>query len=880
MIVSSPFLGGGICSANFYCDNEIIRKNKEMQSFIRVSLFVSDEETEIHLASNIINMAKVVHLFIINDDNISKYVLSELPSETVIRGLSICAIEALLLFTSEPIKPNKDVFSDLENSYVIKFQGCNEFAEFEVYERLLHALSNIFDVLIARLELERIKGAIKRMNPLLQGAKINRLLGYNCQVFEEQSVSTLADICNMKSWDNSYLDAKGISSAIEKKLKMLIVPQVAIELLISELSTREEYIIENRYIKADKTLEELGSELGLSRERIRQIASNVERKIRASRDKRALITALFFTLKALCECEHCITVCELTKFNVSENALMYLSDLRGGKMLLAHIPETDCIPFYGKDSKCTWLGIIERVTEAIPSLLLPDEQQSIISEVSSSLLEAGYFIPDYIIAMIAFRKFIKNGTVLVKKSLRIGDRYEIVLGKFFSDGIRPYQAEDMKLFRKGYDSLFDDDKISDNDHAVASRIIDRCVLIDRGTYILNKKTELPAELSQRILEYILQYPFDMIMSNAIMHKFNTELTSIGVDNKYYLLSVLKQLFSNKFTFHRDYVIKGDATGNFYGNITGYVELNPKGVSFHDLQAHFQGIPDAVLYFALSGDDNIISMYNKIYIHKSNIIFSEQHHVLGFLKEVVSQEHIVSDERAFGLLRRDYPDFIANNNINTSWFLFSILRSFFRDEFKFSRPHIIDSTFDSANGREALRGSFWGKRYVDITDIKNYAKEKQILIYDLSKLLDSYSDRYFILNKELIVSVDEIGYSQDEFSQVENAVIKALGNLEHSEIAKLNVINSLPKANIALTEWLIYSIINKYGTQIFATTSTPQFMNSVPLVVRNGADIESIRDEYAFSVTSAQTIKIDDLSDIDSLVEEIIDLNFVWEEGVP
>lgn len=880
MIVSSPSLGSGICSANFYCDNdnEIIQKNKELQSFIRVSLFVSDEETGILLASNIINTAKVVRLFIINDDNVSKYVLSEMPSETVLSGLSICDIEPLSLFTSEPIKPNKDVFLDFENSYDIRFRGCDEFAEFEVYERLLHALSNIYDVLIAKSELERIKGVIKRINPLLQGAKVNRLLGYNCQVFEEQSVSTLADICNMKSWDNSYSVAKGISSAIEKKLKMLIVPQMAIELLTNELSKREKYIIENRYLKVDKTLEELGSELGLTRERIRQIASKVERKFRASRDKRALITALFFTLKALCECEHCITVCELTKYDVSENALTYLSDLRGGRMLLAHIPETDCIPFYGKDSKCAWLGIIERVTEAIPSLLLPDEQQNIINEVSSSLLEAGYFIPENIIVMIAFRKFVKNGTVLVKKSLRMGDRYEIVLEKFFPDGIRPYQAEDMELFRKGYDSLFDDDKISGNDHAVVVRITDRCVLIDRGKYILNKKTKLPAELSQRILEFILQYPVDMIMTNAIMHRFNVELSSIGVDNKYHLLSVLKQYFSNKFIFRRDYVIKGDPTGNFYGNITGFVESKPEGVSFHDLQVHFQGIPDAVLYFALSEDDSIIPMYNKMYIHKSNIIFPEQRQVLSFLQEAVSQEHIVSDEQAYGFLRREYPDFIANNNINTSWFLFSILRSFFQDEFQFARPHIIDSSFDSANGREALKSSFWGKRYVDIADIKNYAKVKQIQIYDLSKLLDSYSDRYFIFNKEQLINIDEIGYSPEEFVQVENIVLESLGNFEYSEIAKLNVINLLPRANIALTEWLIYSIINKYGTRISATTSTPQFMNSVPLVVRNGADIESIRDEYASSDTSAQTIKIDDLSDIDSLVEEVIDLNFIWEEG--
>ncbi len=858
-------------------NNAAMQKDWETQPFIKVSLSMSESETKIQLASCIVDARKVICSFIENDGDISKY--TSLTETTIlIQRLSLRVNEPIYRLASKPMQPSKIFFTQCENSFEIWFRDCDDFAAGEVYDRLIYAISSIYDYFAENVILARLKRLILTANPLFQTANAVRLLGYKPLAFDEYAILQIKDILKLESWAIGATVAKGIYESLDKQIKILVIPSEAIETLIADLHEREKYIVVNRFLESSKTLEELGAELGLTRERVRQIASKVERKFHASHSKMNLIKTVFYSLKVLCDSEHCFALSELDKYGVSEGGLKFLSEVLDGNFALIHISDTDCIAFADKDGKCDWLEHIENVTHSIPALLLPDEQQSIVEAIIAFLKELGYEIPEHIIATIVFRKYIKNGSALVKKSLRMGDRFEIVLEKFFPDGIRLYQAEDMALFRKRYDALFEDDKISDNDHAVISRVADRCVLIDRGTYILNKKTELPAELAQRILEFVIQYLFDMVMTNSIMHKFNSELTAIGVDNKYYLLSVLKQHFADKFSFRRDYVIKGENTGNFYGNITGFVEPHPGGVSFHDLQLQFQGIPDAVLYFALSEDDNIIPMYNKMYIHKSNIIFPEHQKVLPYLRGVVTQEHIVSDERALGLIKRYYPDFVANNNINTSWFLFSVLRSFFHEEFNFSRPHIIDLTFDSANGREALRSSFWGKKYVEILDIKNYAKEKQIQIYDLSKLLDSYCDRYFILNKERLISIDEIGYSPDEFAHVEDIVIDALEDLGYADIAKLNVVNILPRANIAITEWLIYSIINKYGTRLTAITSTSQFMNSAPLVVRNGADIETIREDFASSGASAQTVRIDDLSDIDSLVERIIDLEFMWREG--
>ena len=857
--------------------NMTIQTDDGTQPFIKFLFFVSENETKIQLTSCVIDTKKVICSIIENDEDIGGYT-SQTEAVILIHNLSLCVNKPMWMSVPKPINPSKELFLHIENTFEIVFENCDEHVAEEVFDRLVYATSGLVDHFVENAILDDIKSLISAANPMFQTANITRLLGYKPLTLDKYAIFQLKNICELKCWDVGVNVAKELYDAIAGQLKTLVIPSVAIQSLIGELKDRERYVIENRFFKFNKTLEELGAELGLTRERVRQITSKVERKFRASHSKMNLIKAIFRSLKVLCDCDCCFTTSELDKYSVSENGLKFLSEVLGDEYSLFHISDTDYIVFTDQEGKCIWLEYIEDVSRSIPALLLPDEQRSIVKAISSSLSDLGYEISNSIIIALVFRKYVKKGSVLVKKSLRIGDRYEIVLEKFFPDGIRLYQAEDMELFRKGYAALFEDDKIADNDHAVISRVADRCLLIDRGTYILNKKTDLPVDLAQRILDFIEQYPFDMVMTNAIMHKFHADLIAIGVENKYYLHSIIKQHFSNKFSFRRDYVIKGEVTGNFYANITAFVAAHPEGVSFNMLQNHFQGIPETVLYFALSEDDDIIPMYNKMYTHKSNIIFPEQQQVLASLKETVAQEHIVSDEQAFSLLRRNYSDFIANNNISTGWLLFSILRSFFSEEFNFSRPHIIDRTFDSKNGQEALRSSFWGKKRVEIADIKGYAKEKQIYIFDLSKLLDSYNERYFILDKEQLISIDELGYSKDDFTRIEDIVFDALGNQDFSEISILNVVNSLPRANIAITEWLLYSIINRFGTRLTAVTSASQFMKSTPLVFRNGIDIDTVREEFATSMFIRQTVKIDDLSDIDNLIEGIIDIDSIWEEG--
>lgn len=80
---------------------------------------------------------------------------------------------------------------------------------------------------------------------------------------------------------------------------------------------------------------------------------------------------------------------------------------------------------------------------------------------------------------------------------------------------------------------------------------------------------------------------------------------------------------------------------------------------------------------------------------------------------------------------------------------------------------------------------------------------------------------------------------------------------------------MPKINVPWTEWLLYSVLNKWTHKISVSTSSNQFRMAVPLIAPIGEmDIGAFADININKHNNL--IKIDNLDDIDSLLEDILD----------
>ena len=123
----------------------------------------------------------------------------------------------------------------------------------------------------------------------------------------------------------------------------------------------------------------------------------------------------------------------------------------------------------------------------------------------------------------------------------------------------------------------------ESDRALTSRISNICVLCGRGIYKPKQEKYISPGLANKIFEYITNSENSIFLLNTIFSVFEKELVSEGVDNKYYLQGILRELFNDRFIFRRDYLSKDGAETSIYKEIGRLIAKSQYPVSKKQIQ---------------------------------------------------------------------------------------------------------------------------------------------------------------------------------------------------------------------------------------------------------------------------------------------------------
>lgn len=111
------------------------------------------------------------------------------------------------------------------------------------------------------------------------------------------------------------------------------------------------------------------------------------------------------------------------------------------------------------------------------------------------------------------------------------------------------------------------------------------------------------------------------------------------------------------------------------------------------------------------------------------------------------------------------------------------------------------------------------------------------------------------------------------SKIQNELINSNG---YKAIRDLECISDFRNINVKWDEWLIYSIVDKYGIAIYALTTSKQFKTAIPVVSLNPKlpqnCLKEIADKYAGLENVTINKEVDDLDNLDELIEDYIDLD--------
>ena len=605
-----------------------------------------------------------------------------------------------------------------------------------------------------------------------------------------------------------------------------------------------------------ETLGGVGEKMGITRERVRQIESQAKRIFSIWQSKAHILSKISAERNG----DSVLSISELSE---------YFGDKYAEMVFLLRTSDS---PAYYYDSQLdvfvmgdeSTSAVIGRIIESLPDAFDEKKYNAIITEVVKE-----QNIPQKLIEKAIGDEFQKDGSTYHRTHLSLTTIYTEILEKYYPDGIDVYSESELQVFRYVAAEEYGCKNLPEKNRAISARLSDIGILCGRGKYRPKKKSYISKNLADKIYRYIVDSPSVIFMTNTLFNVFEDELLEFGIDNKYYLQGVLRELYDSEFVFRRDYISKNESVTSLYVEIVQYIKKFSYPIAKEDIKNAFPGVTEIVISFA-TGDANVINLFGK-YIHGSrlNLTDSDKVYFERVIRKFVTGDKVRHYKKLYDYIERDDSDLLRKLFIYFPTSLFSVLEYLFRDQYQFKRPFIANIGTDIGDPEEQLHDLIISSDEIAISEITAFAKDNHYEIYSILELLNSFNGTHLLMNRETLASTEYIGITDD----IAENVIAILQSeiVETTLITALECIYRLPKINVPWTEWLVYSVVNKWGESIVAGTTSNQFKLSVPVVAPRG--MLDVQKYEGLSVdTATPLMQVDDLDNIDDLISDFIEFD--------
>lgn len=627
------------------------------------------------------------------------------------------------------------------------------------------------------------------------------------------------------------------------------------ELFSSSKGARTRLILSYRAKK--KTLEYIGNTLDVSRERIRQIESKVVRQFEKIRSRYHILSKI-------------VAVRNGDSILSSDEIATYCGD---NAELMLYLLRQSNSSYYTYDSRLDVFvvgneSLIERAflcIESMPELIEINNADALIQDVCDN-----NDLDLEIIEKAFYESYSLSGTVYHRTALTRSKVYATILEEYYPNGIELYNPVELKTFRELVQSKFGDKTISKNDRALSARIADVCVLCGRGVYKLKQEKYISNRLAKKIYNYIVNNDSKVFLTNNLFSIFEEELVAEGIDNKYYMQGVLHELFDDEFVFRRDYIYTNSDLVSIHSDIVHFIGEFDAPINKTAIYERYPGITEIIINLAVS-EREVLNYFGEYFCAKKLQISDEE---IEYLRESIEESlknGVCHSKDVYGIVVQARPEIFTRNFARYPFCAFSILEYLLADEYQFARPYIAKHGVAIGRASERLHDFVYSNEKFSISEISEFCRDNHFQINSLLEYVNGCNDEFLIINDDTMMRIDRTGIDESVAYKVESIISEAIS--ETIPVKELSIWADLPAIKVPWTEWLIYSVVLKWGKKLIASTSSNQLKRAVPLVAPiDNYDPTAFKDiDKGDSVCS---FVADDLSDMDSLLEDIMDDDFL------
>ena len=396
----------------------------------------------------------------------------------------------------------------------------------------------------------------------------------------------------------------------------------------------------------------------------------------------------------------------------------------------------------------------------------------------------------------------------------------------------------------------------------------------------------PAALRQTLEEILIDYHYKLRLSSGrylqtysesygLKHVSESNVYYIEKDDKYdslifdddFYVKERKDLYLHLESIRQDQIER----------IRSYIEKQKKPISKDFLRVKFPECSSATISTALNHPG--ILHYGKRVLSANclNITTNEKAELQASISKVVKRKNsIIHIKELYDKICMEYYDLFMRLFIDSEFHLFSVIYYLYNTEFSFNNPYLARSGTIIPSPEDRLRQYAFSKEELNIDDYLVYSRDNYIKISNILNSINLLNSRMLLKNRDQLISIDKTGVSLTIVKTVESLICEELDDEDVIALRDLNCITKFPTISIPWDEWLIYSVLNKWGDKLFLYTTAPQFRNSIPSVSKNSfvttEDLQIIADKHAGDINRVLNSSIDDLDNLDELIEESIDFD--------
>lgn len=480
------------------------------------------------------------------------------------------------------------------------------------------------------------------------------------------------------------------------------------------------------------------------------------------------------------------------------------------------------------------------------------------------ILRKSYEYPIELTRRIIEIDYNKTGDVYHRSRLTLGKVYADILSKYYEDGIWVYSDLELKGFVKHVLEDYGDIKLPESNRAIVARIASVGLLYGRGTYGPKKEQYISEELANQIHTYICESDSPIFLTNTIYNVFEEQLKREGVSNKYYLQGILHELYKDEFVFRRDYVSKDGNLTSVYSEIVNFIEKSLYPVTKQQIVEAFPGVTEIVINISIT-DPDIINLFG-VYIHSNKLRLEkiDIDYIKTSIDILTKKTDFIHCKNLFEYIQRDNPTLLGNNGIYQAFGLFSVVEFLFKDIMEFSRPYIgkkgavITRTFDQLH--EMVEES----DVIALSDIISVARDNHFQITSILEFANSCNNTHLLINDKELANIEYTGIDKEIAMQIEECIINEITGTMY--ISDILCTHKFKKVNVPWTNWLIYSIILKWSTQLDVSVTSNTFRQAQPIISLKG---KLEMDEVEYKTNISDVYVPDNLDNIDDLISDII-----------